>query len=54
VQVEATDSGRQWSAGAGDPVLVRGPSWALTAWLVGRPMAVADVLTDPPPLAPWA
>jgi maleylpyruvate isomerase len=54
VQVEATDSGQQWSAGAGEPLRVRGPSWALTSWLVGRPMAVADVLPDLPPLAPWA
>jgi maleylpyruvate isomerase len=54
VTVAATDSGQQWSAGAGDPVSVRGPSWALTCWLIGRQQAVANVLADPPTLAPWS
>jgi maleylpyruvate isomerase len=54
VIVEATDSGRRWSAGTGEPVSVRGPSWALACWLVGRPQAVASVLADPPALAPWS
>jgi maleylpyruvate isomerase len=53
VLVEATDSGQQWAAGSGEPVPVRGPSWALACWLIGRPAAVADVLVDPPPLAAW-
>jgi maleylpyruvate isomerase len=54
VHIVATDSGHEWSVGTGDPVGVRGPSWALTSWLVGRPGVVADVLADPPRLAPWA
>ena len=55
VDLEATDTGRRWSAGDGPRrVTVRGPSWALTCWLVGRPAAVRDVLGDPPELAPWA
>ncbi len=53
VELEATDSGARWTAGSGAPVLVRGPSWALTAWLIGRPGAVSDVLTDPPALGTW-
>jgi maleylpyruvate isomerase len=53
VEMEATDSGHTWLAGSGDPVLVRGPSWALTAWLLGRPGAVRAVLGTPPQLSPW-
>jgi maleylpyruvate isomerase len=59
VELEATDSGRRWSARSPAPsgsgaTPVRGPSWALVAWLVGRPGAVRQVLPDPPRLAPWA
>ena len=67
LQVRATDSGEHWSAGAeGDAgaagagarrVVVAGPSWAIAAWLVGRPGPVADALTvtggELPPLEPW-
>jgi maleylpyruvate isomerase len=57
VRLEATDSGQHWSAGSADPAtvpaVVRGPSWALTAWLLGRANAVPDLLPDPPVLAPW-
>lgn len=53
VEVEATDSGSRWAAGSGQPVPVRGPSWALTAWLIGRTGAVADVIVEPPPLTAW-
>jgi maleylpyruvate isomerase len=54
VDIEATDSGRVWAVGAGTArTAVRGPCWALTAWLVGRPQSVRDVLPDPPPLTAW-
>ncbi len=66
LQVHATDSGEHWSAGAGGggdgaagsrKVVVAGPSWAIAAWLVGRPGPVADALSvtggELPPLRPW-
>lgn len=67
LQVRATDSGEHWSAGAGGGagaegggarrVVVAGPSWAIAAWLVGRPGPVADALTvtggELPPIKPW-
>jgi len=38
-------------------VVVAGPSWAIAAWLVGRPGPVADALSvtggELPPLRPW-
>ena len=56
VEVADTDSGRRWSAGpqAARRVPVRGPSWALVGWLVGRPSAVRRELGTPPELSPWA
>ena len=45
---------RSWPVGDGAPVEVRGPDWAVLAWLVGRPAAVADVLTATPELAPYS
>jgi len=45
---------RRWRVGDGPPVEVRGPDWAVLAWLVGRPAAVADVLTATPELAPYS
>ena len=49
---------RQWRVGDGDDaseaVEVRGPDWAVAAWLVGRPGVVADVLTATPELAPYS
>jgi maleylpyruvate isomerase len=54
VHIEATDSGRVWTVGPGPArAEVRGPCWALTAWLAGRPDAVRDVLPDAPALTPW-
>jgi maleylpyruvate isomerase len=68
LQVRATDSGEHWSAGAGGGVgaeggdglrrvVVAGPSWAIAAWLVGRPGPVAGALSvtggELPPLKPW-
>jgi len=56
VDVTDTDSGRRWSAGPDDArrVAVRGPSWALVGWLVGRPSAVRRELGTPPELTPWS
>jgi hypothetical protein len=59
--VRATDTGEHWSAaagvGAGRSVVVAGPSWAIAAWLVGRPGPVADALSVTggglPRLKPW-
>jgi maleylpyruvate isomerase len=41
VDVRATDTGAELAVGSGSAgrVTVRGPSWALAAWLVGRPDA---------------
>jgi maleylpyruvate isomerase len=56
VTVESTGFGpdRQLRIGEGDAVEVRGPDWAVLAWLVGRPAVVADVLTATPDLAPYS
>lgn len=59
VSVEAGGSllpdlvGRQWCAGAGRPVEVSGPDWAVLAWLVGRPAAAGDALSAAPELGPF-
>lgn len=45
--------GMRWSTGDGAPEEVRGPDWAVLAWLAGRGRAVAHALTAVPPLAPW-
>jgi maleylpyruvate isomerase len=45
--------GSVWTAGDGLPVEVRGPDWALLAWLVGRPALATDALTARPELAFW-
>lgn len=45
--------GRVWTVGAGDPISVIGPDWALVAWLVGRPSAAATVLSATPNLPIW-
>jgi maleylpyruvate isomerase len=45
--------GREWTVGAGEPVDVRGPDWAVLAWLIGRPSVVADALTATPALGEW-
>jgi maleylpyruvate isomerase len=44
-QVRATDTGAVWSAGSGTPVAVSGPSWAVAAWLIGRPAAARPALS---------
>jgi maleylpyruvate isomerase len=45
--------GKEWTAGSGDPVQVRGPDWAVLAWLIGRPTAAGDALSAAPPLKGW-
>jgi maleylpyruvate isomerase len=49
-------AGAQGGAGA-RRVIVAGPSWAIAAWLVGRPGPVAGALSvtggELPPLKPW-
>jgi len=47
-------AGRSWRVGDGVPIEVRGPDWAVLAWLVGRPAVAADVLTATPELAPYS
>jgi maleylpyruvate isomerase len=46
--------GRTWSVPGADPVDVRGPDWAVLAWLVGRSSPSVDrALTAQPDLTPW-
>ncbi|HET6877966.1 MAG TPA: maleylpyruvate isomerase family mycothiol-dependent enzyme [Jatrophihabitans sp.] len=47
--------GKSWTAGEGDgdPTVVRGPDWAVLAWLVGRGSAARDALGETPELGPW-
>lgn len=46
--------GLTWTSGLpGEPTLVRGPDWAVLAWLIGRAAAVPGALTTTPPLRPW-
>ena len=51
-----SDHGAEGGAGPWK-VVVTGPSWAIAAWLVGRPGPVADALSvtggELPPLRPW-
>lgn len=51
--VTADLGGRVWTVGAGDPIRVIGPDWALLAWLAGRPTAAGTVLNVTPELSPW-
>ncbi len=47
--------GREWTAGeGGDPIEVRGPDWAVLAWLVGRAPVTGDALSAAPVLGEWA
>jgi maleylpyruvate isomerase len=46
--------GREWEAGSGgDAVEVRGPDWAVLAWLAGRAAVASSALSAVPPLGPW-
>jgi maleylpyruvate isomerase len=51
--VGASMIGRSWTAGTGDAVPVRGPDWAVLAWLLGRPAAAMNALSAMPELTPW-
>ena len=44
--------GTSWTSG-GDGVTVRGPDWALLAWLTGRPSLADGQLSTMPELSPW-
>ncbi len=46
-------AGRTWTSGAGEPVEVTGPDWAVLAWLLGRPSLAAGALSATPELAAW-
>ncbi|MDP9117585.1 MAG: maleylpyruvate isomerase family mycothiol-dependent enzyme [Actinomycetota bacterium] len=46
-------AGREWTVGTGELVEVRGPDWAVLAWLVGRPGAAGDMLSANPALGSW-
>lgn len=56
LELTATDSGQQWTAGTGRRSFsVSGPTWALACWLVGRTERARTALTgDLPDLGPWA
>jgi maleylpyruvate isomerase len=45
--------GSAWTAGGADGVTVRGPDWALLAWLTGRPSLADGQLSTTPELSPW-
>ncbi len=45
--------GSVWTCGQGKPTVVRGPDWALLAWLLGRTSAAEGTMTGAPELAPW-
>jgi maleylpyruvate isomerase len=45
--------GREWAVPGEDPVEVRGPDWAVLAWLTGRTSTAGDALTAAPELDPW-
>lgn len=45
--------GKTWEAGEGTPVDVRGPDWAVLAWLTGRAEVVRGELSTAPELGPW-
>lgn len=45
--------GTVWTSGDTDGVVVRGPDWALLAWLTGRPALADGRLSAMPELEPW-
>jgi maleylpyruvate isomerase len=44
---------REWTVGTGDPVDVRGPDWAVLAWLAGRSAVATKALSTAPTLREW-
>lgn len=59
LEIDAGDSttgelgGSVWTCGAGEPVAVSAPDWAVLAWLLGRAGAAGDALASAPELSPW-
>jgi maleylpyruvate isomerase len=57
LDLHATDTDARWSFGADNPVAVSGPSWALAAWLLGRPEPALESLStedgELPELSAW-
>jgi maleylpyruvate isomerase len=51
--VAADHVGKEWTAGEGPPVELRGPDWAVLAWLAGRASVATGALTAAPPLGSW-
>jgi maleylpyruvate isomerase len=45
--------GREWAVPGENPVDVRGPDWAVLAWLTGRKSTAGEALTAAPELDPW-
>jgi maleylpyruvate isomerase len=45
--------GSSWASGGADGITVRGPDWALLAWLTGRPSLADGQLTTMPELSAW-
>lgn len=45
--------GHSWTSGDADGLTVRGPDWALLAWLIGRPSLADGQLSTMPELSPW-
>jgi maleylpyruvate isomerase len=45
--------GAEWTVGEGEGTDVRGPDWAVLAWLTGRAATAAAALTATPPLRAW-
>lgn len=45
--------GREWAVPGDDPVDVRGPDWAVLAWLTGRTSTVGEAMTALPELGRW-
>lgn len=45
--------GSTWPSGGADGITVRGPDWALLAWLTGRPALADGQLSTMPELSPW-
>lgn len=46
-------AGTVWTTGTAAGLAVRGPDWALLAWLTGRPSLAEGRLSTMPDLAPW-
>lgn len=56
INLNATDTGARMSFGTGRRVTISGPSWALAAWLIGRPASdpLSTLDGQMPELRTWA